>query len=470
MSEKSKQTKIGKYEILEKIGEGGFGIVYRGRDAMLEREVAIKVLKSDVASAPDFVERFRREARLAASLRHPNIVNVIEVGEQEGSYYLVMEYLAGQTLAKLLEEGKPLPLTRAVELLHPLADALDHAHSKGIIHRDVKPGNVILADDGKRPVLTDFGLVKSKLEEGMTTTGVVLGTPEYMSPEQIQGKELGPAADQYALGVIAYQMLTGRVPFKGTTPFEVQNGHVSQPPPDPRSLNPGLSADAAKILLRALEKDPAKRSPKCLDFVGELERIAGQLASQQSKQLLQEAIQQMQKMDFDGAITRLEQLQTIATPPEAVNLLPECRRRKELWNQAQELLKQQEQTGSRINQLVASEKWINLPARSIKGDALGSSTGKKPARRKTFAERLFYSILVLFTFVEVGLAIQLGINAPPYWIIRENCSYAYYYNFYYAVTPDVVAVLGGFVISYWVIWLISKLVAGIVQRVGDKSR
>jgi len=265
-------------------------------------------------------------------------------------------------------------------------------------------------------------------------------------------------------------MLTGRVPFKGTTPFEVQNGHVSQPPPDPRSLNPGLSADAAKILLRALEKDPAKRSPKCLDFVGELERIAGQLASQQSKQLLQEAIQQMQKMDFDGAITRLEQLQTIATPPEAVNLLPECRRRKELWNQAQELLKQQEQTGSRINQLVASEKWINLPARSIKGDALGSSTGKKPARRKTFAERLFYSILVLFTFVEVGLAIQLGINAPPYWIIRENCSYAYYYNFYYAVTPDVVAVLGGFVISYWVIWLISKLVAGIVQRVGDKSR
>jgi len=175
-------------------------------------------------------------------------------------------------------------------------------------------------------------------------------------------------------------------------------------------------------------------------------------------------------MDFDGAITRLEQLQTIATPPEAVNLLPECRRRKELWNQAQELLKQQEQTGSRINQLVASEKWINLPARSIKGDALGSSTGKKPARRKTFAERLFYSILVLFTFVEVGLAIQLGINAPPYWIIRENCSYAYYYNFYYAVTPDVVAVLGGFVISYWVIWLISKLVAGIVQRVGDKSR
>ena len=181
MTDQKAFSKIGKYEILEEIGSGGFGIVYRGHDPMLDRDVAIKVLRADVATSVDFVERFRKEARLAASLRHPNIATVIEVDEHDGRYFLVMDYFPGGPLSVLLKEGEPLPLAQVVELLLPLAEALDHAHSKGVIHRDVKPSNAILDEDG-HPVLTDFGLVKSLTEESDTTTGVVFGSAEYMAP------------------------------------------------------------------------------------------------------------------------------------------------------------------------------------------------------------------------------------------------------------------------------------------------
>lgn len=265
---------LGKYELLEKIGEGGFGVVYKARDPLLDRLVAIKILNTDLARASDFIERFRREARLAAALRHPNIVSIIEVGEQDGRYFIVMEYLEGKPLAEILQEGKPLPLSQVVDLLRPLAEALDFAHAKGIIHRDVKPGNVILADGGRRPVLTDFGLVKSTTEIGTTTTGAVMGTPEYMSPEQITGKGLTPAVDQYALGVLAYQMLTGRVPFTGNTPFEVQNGHVNQPLPDPKQINPLLPESLSGVMQKALSKLPQERFSSCAAFLTILVQIA----------------------------------------------------------------------------------------------------------------------------------------------------------------------------------------------------
>jgi serine/threonine protein kinase len=272
MTTTSHLGKLGKYELLEKIGEGGFGIVYKARDPLLEREVAIKILRMDIAGAPDFVERFHREARLAASLRHPNIVTVIEVGEQEGRYYLVMEYLEGEVLSELLKPGQPLPLQQAVQILKPLAEALDYAHGRGLVHRDVKPSNIILSDGGKRPVLTDFGLVKSMTEGGLTTTGVTLGTVEYMAPEQITGQEVGPTSDLYALGVIAYQMLTGRVPFTGRTPFEIQMGHVQQAPPPPRTLNPAMPEALAQVLTRALAKKQAFRYQSGAELVAALEQ------------------------------------------------------------------------------------------------------------------------------------------------------------------------------------------------------
>jgi len=453
MSETSKQTKIGKYEILEKIGEGGFGIVYRARDPLLDRDVAIKMLHANLAAAPDFVERFRREARLTASLHHPNIVGIIEVDENEGRYYLVMEYLAGQPLDKLLENGKPVTLNQVIAWLHPLADALDYAHTKGLIHRDIKPSNVIMAEE-RRPVLTDFGLVKSTQEVSTTTTGVVLGSLEYMAPEQIQGKEATPATDQYALGVVAYQMLTGRVPFQGKTPYEVQNGHVSLPPPEPRSINPALLPEVARVLLRVLEKDPGRRYPTCLAFVAELEKIAHQLGSQQSQLLMQEAKQQMEKMDFDGAITRLEQMQSIETLPEVATLLQECRRRKEIWDHVQELLKQKEQSGKQIDQILVAEKWIQLPV-----DRNRSLPSLK--NRNKLDKGLFVS-LVLLTLAAVVMGVNVGSTAPS----QQQVDYTVIGSLgvHYGVSPAFLENYCIFVLALWATWLVYHGIAWLIVR------
>jgi len=308
MSEKGKSSKIGKYEILEKIGEGGFGIVYRARDPMLERDVAVKVLKSEVATSPDFVERFQREAHLAAALHHPNIVNVIEVGEQEGRLFLVMDLLSGGTLSKLLLEGKPLPLARAVELLKPIADALDYAHGNGMIHRDVKPSNIILNDDGM-PVLTDFGLGKSLSETGASTTGVALGTVEYMSPEQILGKTSSPATDIYAFGVIAFQMLAGQLPFSGATPYTIQKGHAEETPPNPSEINPSLGEQTTQILLKSLEKEPKLRFQSGAEMVAALSAAAEREQEDYWKELYDEAKALMEKKEFTLAIEKWEALQ-----------------------------------------------------------------------------------------------------------------------------------------------------------------
>jgi serine/threonine-protein kinase len=349
---------LGKYELKEKIGEGGYGIVYKARDPLLERNVAIKVLRMDIASSPDFVERFRREARLAASLRHPNIVSVIEVGEQEGRYYLVMEYLEGEVLSALLKDGKPLPLKQAVEILQPLAEALDYAHGRGLVHRDVKPSNMILAEGGKRPVLTDFGLVKSMTESGLTTTGVALGTVEYMAPEQILGQEPGPAADQYALGVVAFQMLTGKVPFPGKTPFEIQSGHVHQPPPDPCSLNPGLPRALADTLLRALAKDSSRRYATDSKFVAALADQLDYLTSAQAITLRQEAQRAAERLDFETAIGRLEQVKSVHPSPEVNNLLIEYLRRQQIVGKVQNLRHQKKAIDAQLVDLYKQEQWL----------------------------------------------------------------------------------------------------------------
>lgn len=397
-----KTSTIGKYEILEKIGEGGFGIVYRGRDPMLDREVAIKVLRADLASSPGFVERFRREARLAASLRHPNIVGIIEVGEHESRYYLVMEYLSGQPLDQLLEEGKPLSLTRAVELLHPLADALDYAHSKSVIHRDIKPANVIFTEDGKRPVLTDFGLVKSTVQEGITTTGVILGTAEYMSPEQVLGKEVSPATDIYALGVIAFQMLTGVVPYKSAAPFEVQNAHVNQPPPDPRKYNPGLSPDITEILMRALEKDPTRRFNSAGELIQMLEQISIRFNEQQVMQIYKVARQQMENHKFDDAITQLEQIQAILPKPEVSSLLDECRKRKDIYEEIQGLTRQRREIEDKLQKYASSKSGVWIPARV---DDL------------TSASIIFDIFLLIFTIVSIASLVVTAITLPIDWTL-----------------------------------------------------
>jgi serine/threonine protein kinase len=271
-------TQLGKYEILEEIGRGGFAVVYKARDTTLDRVVALKVLHAHWSTDPDFVTRFRQEARAVANLRHPNIVTVHEAGEAQGQLFIAMEYVPGRTLRELLEREGALPLERASTILEQVADALDYAHQQGVIHRDVKPANIMVEETkrGQRATLMDFGLVKAMAgSTALTSMGTLLGSPEYMAPEQADPErvaEVGPAADRYALGIVAYQMLTGRVPFPGKTPATL-NAHEHKPVPRPRSLRPELPQRAAAALLKMLAKTPGDRYPTAAAFVAALRRV-----------------------------------------------------------------------------------------------------------------------------------------------------------------------------------------------------
>jgi len=260
--------KIGKYEIIEELGRGGFAVVYKAHDPDLDRAVALKVLAPHLTWDPTFAGRFRREAQSTANLRHPNIVTVHEVGQADGHLYIAMEYLPGRTLAELLKAEGAMPLERALPILEQVADAMDYAHGQGVIHRDVKPSNVMVepVEDGKlRATLMDFGLVKAlESSESLTSAGTVQGSPEYMAPEQAdldRKGEVGPAADRYALGVVAYEMLTGRAPFEAEAPLAVLHAHVYQTPPNPRTIHEGLSTTVSQALLKALSKAPDERYP-----------------------------------------------------------------------------------------------------------------------------------------------------------------------------------------------------------------
>jgi len=265
-------VRIGKYEDLEEIGRGGFAIVYKAWDPKLERNVALKVLHPYWTADHDFVVRFRREARTAARLRHSHIVTIYEADEVEGQPYIAMEYLPGYTLESLLQHEELLSFERVLSILEQVAEALDYAHSQSIVHRDVKPSNVMVeeAEHGVQAKLMDFGLVKAVAGSSvLTSQGKLLGSPEYMAPEQADPKrtdEIGPATDRYALGIVAYQMLTGRVPFPGNEPGTL-NAHLNLDPPDPQGIREDLPPAVAATLLKMLAKAPGDRFASAHAFV-----------------------------------------------------------------------------------------------------------------------------------------------------------------------------------------------------------
>jgi len=261
---------LGKYQIQAALGKGGMGMVYAGYDPLLDRKVAIKVLAPHLVWEEGFVERFLREARAAARIKHPNIVTVYDVGQEQDQFYFVMEYLEGQTLSDHIRSRGALPPDEALSILQPLADALDYAHQRGLVHRDIKPSNIIVGD-GLRVTLTDFGIARAAQETRLTTTGAIMGTPEYMSPEQAWGEEVGHETDLYSLAVVAYEMLSGRVPFSGTTPHAVLYKQIHEPPPPIRDARPDLPPGVETVLARALDKEPGKRYATAKEFVGELE-------------------------------------------------------------------------------------------------------------------------------------------------------------------------------------------------------
>src|SRR6266852_7530494 len=267
-------TKLGPYEVQEVIGQGAMGVVYRAYHAELERIGAVKVLQA-IGPDPEAKARFRREAQAIAHMRHPNILNVYDFGEYRGTPYMIVEFVAGGSLADRLQRG-PVHRESAIAYLRGIAEALDYAHSLGIVHRDVKPANVLLGPDDS-PILADFGLAKLLESTSIRSiTGITTGTPAYMSPEQVTGSEVGPAADRYSLATIAYELLTGAYPFDGEGVLEMLYAHVHREPPPPSARNPELARGVDAVVLRGLAKSPDLRWHTCKAFV---EALAAALAA-----------------------------------------------------------------------------------------------------------------------------------------------------------------------------------------------
>ncbi len=263
---------LGSYKIIERIGRGGMASVYRAYHPALDRYVAIKALPDFFADDPLYRERFQQEARSVARLKHPNILEIYDFGYEDGLAYLVLELVEAGTLADRL--GRPLELRDALGILDQLAGALDYAHREGILHRDIKPSNILLHRDGT-PVLADFGLAKmAGSVQRLTSSGTVMGTPEYMSPEQAADEPLTASSDLYSFAIVAYEMLTGRVPFQADTPAATLLSHVTKQMPPTRELRGELSAHVQGVLQRALAKRPDERYPSAAAFVAALKPAA----------------------------------------------------------------------------------------------------------------------------------------------------------------------------------------------------
>jgi eukaryotic-like serine/threonine-protein kinase len=270
-------TKLGQYEVQEFIGEGAMGTVYRAYHEQLARTGAVKVMHA-ISPDKDSISRFRHEAQAIARMRHPNILNVFDFGEYQGTPYMIVEFVPGGNLAGRMSQG-PLDRATALRFLRGIAAGLDYAHLQGIVHRDVKPANVLLERD-ETPVLADFGLAKMLQGSSVKSmTGVTTGTPAYMAPEQVTGQQVGPAADRYSLATIAYEMLTGSIPFEGLGVLELLYAHVHQDPARPSSLKPELNESVDAVIMRGLAKDPRSRWGSCDAFVTALAAALGAKAA-----------------------------------------------------------------------------------------------------------------------------------------------------------------------------------------------
>lgn len=261
------KTLAGRYELLEMIGEGGMARVYRGRDHLLRRTVAVKILKDQMTGDADFVRRFRREAQAAAGLSHPNIVNIYDVGERGNTYFMVMEYVDGKNLKQHIREKGRLTAYEAVSITRQIAEALAQAHAAGVVHRDIKPQNIIFSRDGQVKV-ADFGIAIAADGTTITCGDDIVGSVHYFSPEQARGNVVGKQSDLYSLGIILYEMVTGQVPFTGDSPVSIAMKHVEEPVPSPRKLAEDIPEALERVILKAVQKDPSRRytdAPELLD-------------------------------------------------------------------------------------------------------------------------------------------------------------------------------------------------------------
>jgi serine/threonine protein kinase/Tfp pilus assembly protein PilF len=266
------QTFAGRYEIIEELGTGGMGKVYRAFDKQLELEVALKLLKPEIAADKKTIGRFKNELKLARQITHKNVCRMHDLHEEGKTLYITMEYVRGEDLKSLIRRTEKLTVGKAVSIARQIAEGLAEAHKLGVIHRDLKPHNIMIDRDGNAKIM-DFGIARTLAGAGTTAQGVIIGTPEYMSPEQVEGKAADQRSDIYALGIIIYEMLTGRVPFEGDTPLSVAYKHKNEIPPSPKKLNPQIPEDLSRLILRCLEKTKERRYQTAEEFLSELAKI-----------------------------------------------------------------------------------------------------------------------------------------------------------------------------------------------------
>src|SRR5438105_82480 len=267
----------GRYKVVGRLGTGGMADVFLAEDQQLGRKLALKLLHRRFAEDPGFVERFRREAQAAAGLQHPNVVGVYDRGAYDGTYYIAMEYLPGRTLKRMILDEAPLDPVRAIEITIQILKAARFAHRHGVIHRDLKPHNVIVDDSGHVKV-TDFGIARAGASD-MTETGSIMGTAQYLSPEQAQGHAVSASSDLYSIGVVLYELLTGRVPFDAEAAVTIALKHVSEAPTAPTSVNPAVPPELEHVVLWALNKNPADRPHDADQFIAALEAAKAAIVS-----------------------------------------------------------------------------------------------------------------------------------------------------------------------------------------------
>ena len=265
-------TFAGRYQIIEELGHGGMGKVYKVFDTDIKEKIALKLLRPEIALDKETVERFSNELKLARKISHRNVCRMFDLGKAEGTTFITMEFVPGEDLKKLIRKMGQFGTGRAVSIAKQVCEGLDEAHHLGIVHRDLKPQNIMVDEDGNARIM-DFGIARSLKAKGITGAGVMIGTPEYMSPEQVEGKDADQRADIYSLGIILYEMLTGKVPFEGDTPFTIGVKHKSEIPKDPKLLNTQISPDLGRLVLKCLEKDKAKRYQSAHELHADLEKV-----------------------------------------------------------------------------------------------------------------------------------------------------------------------------------------------------